>query len=104
MIILTNNRSHLGHCDVSIIQELEDEGQVIVQDPAQEDDGVLLQSLGGEYLLQDLATTADHEPVGPGLPEVLRDKGEVSEQLRPVNQSEINIASVNQSEATCRHP
>ena len=67
-----------------------------MKDPAQEDDGVPLQALGGENLLQDLAAAADHKPVGPGLPEVLRDKGEVSEQLRPVNQSEIIIASVSQ--------
>ena len=55
-----------------------------MQNTAQEDDGILLQRLGGEYLLQDLAAAADHKPVGPGLPEVLRDQGEVSKQLGPV--------------------
>ena len=74
---------YLGHCDVSVVEELKDEGQVLVSDPAQEDDGVPLQSLGGEDLLEDLAAAADHQPVGPGLPEVLRDQGEVGEQLRP---------------------
>ena len=77
-------RSHLGHCDVSIVEELEDEGQVLVLDSTQEDDGIPLQGLGGEYLVQHLAAAADHQPVGPGLPEVLRDQGQVGEQLGPV--------------------